>query len=287
MRIALATCAVLPDPDPDQAPLAAELRAGGHEVTTPVWDDPQVRWGDLDVCVLRSTWDYTERPGEFLAWVDRVASQTVLLNPAPVVRWNAHKRYLLELAAAGVPVVPTELAPAGGAPDLGALCAARGWDDVVIKPAVSAGSRDTLRARAGDAAGAAHLAALVGRGDDALVQPYQASVEGPGERALVAIGGELSHAVRKSPRFLGDGEQTRAAPIEADEAALAEALLAGPARGLLYARIDLVRDAAGRPQVAELELIEPSLFFATHPPALARFAAALPRWVEEARACSS
>jgi hypothetical protein len=214
-----------------------------------------------------------------------------------VVRWNSHKGYLTELARAGLAVVPTRLVrrgqAAGGGADLTALAAA--WDQVVIKPAVSAGSFRTLRVgRADRARGQAHLD-LVCADQDALVQPYLSSVEGYGERALVWIDGALTHAVRKSARFAGDPQRVSdAVAIAPDEAALAERILAhvqaaGPGQvgstpapaPLLYARVDLARDADGRPCLMELELIEPSLFLTRSPEALARLAAAIRKRVSQ------
>ncbi len=95
----------------------------------------------FDLVVIRSTWDYAQRRGEFVAWAQRVAQMTRLSNPFPVIRWNTDKHYLAELEAAGVPVVPTiwlepELHLSGRA--LHTRFPAGG--DFVIKPAVSAGS---------------------------------------------------------------------------------------------------------------------------------------------------
>ena len=89
---------------------------------------------------------------------------------------------------------------------------------------------------------------------------------------IVAVGGELCHAVRKTPRFLDQEERVEGPlPIEEDEAALALTLLRSYASDALYARIDLARDPDGRPSVMELELIEPSLFFAQRPATLERY----------------
>jgi hypothetical protein len=122
-----------------------------------------------------------------------------------------------------------------------------------------------------------HLAALTARGA-ALVQPYLRSVEEYGERSLVWIDGELTHAIRKQPRFAGDIERIQGPlAIADDERAVAEAALAPVADQILYGRVDLARDDAGQPVVMELELVEPSLFFAQHPGAAARYAAALRR----------
>jgi hypothetical protein len=114
-----------------------------------------------------------------------------------------------------------------------------------------------------------------------LVQRYEPAVEGYGERSLIWIDGALTHAVRKNARFAADQENVSntSVPIADDERALAERVLAAAPQPLLYARIDIVRDPEGQPRLMELELIEPSLFFAQHPPAVARMAAAIARRV--------
>jgi glutathione synthase/RimK-type ligase-like ATP-grasp enzyme len=269
----LATATELPRPDEDDAPLRAALSAAGIAADTRAWDDPSVDWGAAQACVIRSTWNYVRHYDAFLAWAARCAAATRLWNPLEVVRWNSHKRYLVELARAGLPVVPTRVVARGEAADLAAV--AGDWDPVVIKPAVSAGSFRTRRvARADFARGQAHLDSVLAD-RDALVQPYLGSVEDYGERALVWIDGALTHAVRKSPRFAGDPQRVSdAVAIAPDEARLAEAVLAQIQRErsarLLYARVDLARDGEGRPCLMELELVEPSLFLGRSEVAIAR-----------------
>lgn len=276
-RVVLATCAPLPEPDPDERPLVAALRAAGLDASVHAWDSRDAPWGEQDLVVLRSTWDYHHRPDAFVRWVEQTARVTRLLNPPPVVAWNAHKGYLLELEARGVPVTPTALLRRGASTTLTAVLGERGWSDVVIKPAVSAGSHLTLRATGATAEATAHLAGLL-TARDVLVQPYLPAVETSGERAIVCIEGRVSHAVRKSPRFLGDDESVSAAlPVADDERRLAERTLAAAGFGpLLYARVDVVRDGDTL-RLMELELIEPSLFLLQHPPALAALVAAIGR----------
>jgi hypothetical protein len=277
--VALASCVTLPEPDADLAPLVGALRAAGITTEVLAWDDPEADFASACMTVIRSTWNYAERPADFLAWVDRVAARSTLWNQRETVRWNAHKSYLLDLEARGIPVVPTHLVRRGEATTLAELRRDRGWSDLVVKPAVSGGSRATIRVSAmtGDGLerGERHLRALAER-EDVLVQPYQSSVEGHGERAIVWIDGEATHAVRKTPRFLGDPESVSAAVrIEADEADLARRAVAAAPGPLLYARIDVARGEGGLPRVMELELIEPSLFFARAPAALERYVAAV------------
>jgi hypothetical protein len=274
--VALITCAVLPEPDPDQELLLAALRAAGMTAELLAWDAPQRDPAEFDLLVLRSCWNYYRDAAAFVRWIDAAAAATRLYNPASVVHWNLHKRYLVALQESGVPVVPTLWFARGDEAALAAPLGERGWDDIVIKPAISAASFRTRRFGAGQLREAdAFLASLLTRGD-AMVQPYLSSVEDPGERALIWIDGELTHAVTKHPRFAGGEERVSAAqPVSGEEQELARRALACVPHPLLYARIDVVRDSLGEICVAELELMEPSLFLLQHPPAVERFVAAI------------
>jgi hypothetical protein len=275
VKLRVATCQVLPEPDIDEAPLAAALAGAGIDAQLLGWDDPAADWDAPIPTLLRSTWNYPRRIDAFLAWIDRIGAAAAVINPPDVIRANVHKRYLLELAARGVPVVPTTLVGHGEAPDPAALATGR----IVIKPEVGAGSFDTHVFDARDPAAARHLAYLTSRGA-ALVQPYIDSVDAHGERSLVWIDGELTHAIRKTPRFADDVERVDGPfPIEDVEREVALAALAPYAARILYGRVDMARDPARRPMVMELELVEPSLFFPLHPPALDRFIAGLRRWL--------
>ncbi|HET9622784.1 MAG TPA: hypothetical protein VFP84_15530 [Kofleriaceae bacterium] len=275
IRLRVATCKVLPEPDLDEAPLARALAAAGFDARLVGWDDPDADWDAPIPTLIRSTWNYPLAPAAFAAWLARAAAAAPLINPPDLVAANMHKRYLLALAARGVAAVPTTLVEPGGATDL--VAAARGADRVVIKPEIGSGSIGTKRFAPDDPAAAAHLAALTALGP-ALVQPYVASVDAYGERSLVWIDGALSHAIRKTPRFIGDLEQIDGPfPIADDERALADAVNAPIADRALYARVDLARDAAGAPMIMEIELIEPSLFFDRQPGSVERFVAALAR----------
>lgn len=284
--VALVTCAQLPDLDPDDRLLLAPLAEAGFEVTVAVWDDPAVDWARFDLVVVRNTWDYPLRRDEFVAWARSVPA---LANPAEVIAWNTDKRYLRDLAAAGVPVVPTTWVAPGEA-----------WSppadgEWVVKPAVSIGSRDSGRyvLPAQRDLAAAHVARLQAAGRLAMVQPYVPSVDSYGETGLIYLGGAYSHAIRKGPllsgpdpALQGDGgsalyveeEITARTPTEAEQA-VAEATLRAlpfdPAQ-LLYARVDLL-DTPDGPTLIELELTEPSLFVGTAPGAPERFAAAVAR----------
>ncbi len=289
--VLLATASSLPALDEDDRPLVPALEARGIEARAAVWDDPAVDWAAAAVCVIRSTWDYTTRRAELVAWCERAGRLTQLCNPAVVIAWNTHKGYLVELAARGAPVVPTRLVRAGSEARLDSFVQANSSRRVVIKPAVSAGARGALAVALDDAgeraAGEAHLAALLATGD-VLVQPFQAAADRHGERSLLFFDGRFSHAMRK-PSLLGrDAEQRAAprivpAPASDTEIAVAESVLEvtrvllGLTEPMLYARVDLVPDAAGAPVLMELEVTEPRLFLGDEAGAYARLADAIAR----------
>jgi glutathione synthase/RimK-type ligase-like ATP-grasp enzyme len=280
MKLRIATCRTLPEPDVDEAALAAALAAGGFDAELVAWDDPMARWDDPVPTILRSTWNYALDPEGFLSWIDRVSARATLWNPREIVRANVHKRYLLELSARGVPIVPTTLVERGDSVRLDGLGAAHG---IVIKPEVGAGSVGTRVFSPRDPDATAHLGELTRRGA-ALIQPYLRSVDHYGERSLVWIDGEFSHAIRKTPRFAGDVERIDGPlPIADDERAVASAALAPVANEILYGRVDLARSDDGQPMVMELELIEPSLFFDRAPGSADRYVAGLRRRVTVTR----
>ena len=282
-RVRLATCLRLPEPDPDAPLLLDALREAGVDAEVAAWDDPGVHWAEPGVLtVLRSTWNYHLHLDAFLAWA---AGVPALLNPLPVVRWNADKGYLGQLAAWGVPVVPTRYLARGAPADLAALLSDLRCTRAVVKPRVSAASFSTYVLDAARLAEGQQALDGVLAARDAMVQPYVRSVETTGERSLVFVGGALSHAVRKGPRFSGEAEAVSGPhPVAEDERALGERVLAAVqahvhAPPLLYARVDLARDEQGAPWLMELEVLEPSLFLRQHPPAAARLAAELRRRV--------
>lgn len=253
--------------DDDLPPLLEALTRRGIAHAVVDWDDPGVDWHAHVLAVVRSPWDYTRRHAEFLAWSERVARATALENPPHLLRWSADKRYLRDLDAASVPVVPTSFAAPGETMDWPAN------GEIVVKPTVSAGSLDTARHLATARAEAeAHVARLHAAGREAMAQPYLSRVEGErGETALVFVAGAFSHAARKGPMLVPGlsvvgglfvEEDIRPATPTTEEMEVAAAALAAIPAGNppLYARVDLVPDDAGRPVVLELELVEPSLF---------------------------
>ncbi len=284
LDVALVTSSAKDQEDFDEPPLVEAFQARGHHARAVAWDDAQVDWARFDAALIRSTWDYFRRRQEFLLWSERAGIATRLFNPPATVRWNTHKFYLRELASSGVPIVPTAFLEQGSRADLARLMESRGWQAVVIKPAVSADSFATVRAeREGPEEGQRHLEEHLPT-RDMLVQAYLSTVVEPGERCLVSIDGRVSHVVRKRSLFLGGrhaGPEGVAVPAAPDELEAVRRILGhlGP-RPPLYARVDLLRDQAGLPRLMELELVEPSLFFAEAPGSAERLVRALEKRLE-------
>lgn len=283
MNLAIAASADFADLDDGWLPLQVALAEVGCHAEVAVWDDPQVDWGRFDLVAAMYTWGYVTQREAFLAWAEGVEAVTGLANPAAHLRWNSDKTYLRELAASGIPVVPTTWARPG-----------QPWEppaaDYVIKPTVASGGLGAARFRAGGREAAdAHVGLLHAAGQTVMVQPYQGSVDVGGETALVFLGDRFSHAVTKSGLLAADvGEADRLwereviTPAQAAPGAreLAEIVMEAVVSRLgptTYARVDLIDDEQGNPRVIEVELVEPSLFLAAAEGSAQRLADALRR----------
>ncbi len=264
MHIAFATAAAFRELDEDLPLLIAAGEERGHRAELADWDQPGVDWQGFDHVVVRSCWNYIDQRDEFVAWAGSIPS---LRNPSKVIAWNTDKIYLRECAAAGMPMIDTYWNAKEG-DDIGDP------EEWVCKPSISAGSIDTGRWSTREEV-YAHSAELIAAGRTSIVQPYIQSVDNDGETAMIFIGGEFSHAIRKG-QLLKRGEGinderagtesvTPRAPTAVQHEVAAEALatvqhLLSLDAPLLYARVDLVTAPDGSPLVIELELTEPSLF---------------------------
>lgn len=283
-KIAIATCVKLPEPDVDEELLLAALEKRGASVRMLPWDDASAAATADEIVVIRSTWNYFEDVDRFLSWIDRTSKITTVWNPSSLVASNAKKTYLRDLEAKGIHVVPTEYAMHTDKARRRArdVMRERQWNAIVVKPVVSAGSFLTQRFDDSDssiASAEAFLDRILADGRDAMIQCWMPTVDTYGERSLVWIDGEITHAVRKAPRFIGGAESVSASdvPIADDERAFATRVITSATEltgSLLYGRVDMVRDN-DRLRLMELELIEPSLFLKQAPHALDRLADAI------------
>lgn len=248
MLIALAVSQPPRSLPPGERALAAALPA-----ESAVWSDPAVRWTGFDAVIIRSCWDYHLRLPEFLAWLDALEAAGVpVLNAPPLIRWNANKLYLGDLARRGIGVPQTVWLAEGEEADVAALCRRHGWQAAVVKPLVSASAHQTELRTEGAVAG------------PRIIQRYLPEIRSRGEWSLLFFGGAFSHAVVKRPG--GDdfrvqeehGGRTEPGTPPAAVGAFARHVIEtvpGPA----FARVDIVERDEG-PVLMELELIEPELF---------------------------
>lgn len=269
----------------EDALLREALERRGLRVERLPWSR-DIDWSRFRCAVFRTTWDYSWRSGEFDAWLQRASRATRLLNSLEIVRWNLDKRYLSELPERGVNAVPQHVVETGEHVALLDILVARDWKEAVVKPVVSAAGRDTFRVDHGTAAELEERFQECLEREAMMVQPFQASILEDGELSLIVIDGVTTHAVRKLAkqgefRVQDDhGGTVHEHVPTAEESTFAEAaarvaIPENAGEDLLYARVDVVRDAGGALSVMELELVEPELFLRFHPPAAEALAAGI------------
>lgn len=307
-RVALATCTDVHGLARDDRLLVPTLKDLGITAEPAVWDDPKVDWDAYDLTVVRSTWDNMQRSEEFLDWADTVPR---LENPAPAIRWNTDRRYLLELDKAGVPVIDTIwLDPGAHLSKRAVHSRMPAFGDFVVKPVISAGPREVGRYQPVSAQSRSkaieHTMRLLDSGRWVMIQPYVTSIDTHGEVCLTFINDEFQHAVRRKALLGGPHRKTVGLALYSNESmtsvsvtaeqldvarrALAEAhRLSGVTKPFLYARVDLVTGEPSSstkdlrlvtkegPMVIEIEVVDPSLTMrhSGGNPTAANFAAAI------------
>lgn len=258
------------DPDYDTPLLLAALQARDVCADAVVWHSDAANLADYDLLVIRSPWDYPERPALFHAWLDRAEAATRVLNTPATMRWNLDKQYLHELELAGIRIVPTTYCRT--IDDVQEALAALGHRRIVVKPAVSAGARDTGLFDAADPRAVALAARIVAGGGVAMIQPEIPELSAGAEKALYAIDGHHTHTIAKGALLeVGGGliggvyvENPELVQASDEERAFAEDVLLAVRRVTgepmpLYARIDIVDSAEYGVALLEVELVEPAL----------------------------
>ena len=245
----------------------AALRQGlgaRAEVIDIDWRAPLHELVQFDAALIGTAWDYTAAKDEFLARLEALeAAGVVVCNSSQVVRWNADKLYLKDLAARGAPSIPTLWPDDPGRAEVLAAMEAFGADKVVVKRRVGSGAEGQ---ECYDRDGLPDADWRLGQAG--MIQPFLRSIQGEGELSFIFVGGALSHALTKQAQpgeyriqSSFGGIETKIAPAPADRA-VAEAVMAMLpfAEPPLYARIDMVRLDSGELAVIEAELIEPYLY---------------------------
>jgi hypothetical protein len=235
----------------------------GWDVSTISWRDPSVDWNDFEITVIRTPWDYQRHPAEFLSVLSLIdGSRSRLENSLDIIKWNLSKRYLRDLEAAGVPVVPTLWDESYNRQNFTRWQEDLASKELILKPTISATAEDTYRLREFDS----RLEDIF-RNRDFMVQPFMPEIVEEGEYSLFYFNGEFSHSILKTPKLDDFRVQEEHGGIITSIVASADLIGAGAhtmkyiGEMPLYARIDLVRSVGNRWLLMELELIEPALYF--------------------------
>jgi glutathione synthase/RimK-type ligase-like ATP-grasp enzyme len=260
----------LPPADvPEHALLAGACAARGMELVITPWDAAPAGLNGIEAALIRSCWDYAAAPDRFVAALESMAAAGIaVLNPPATVAWNARKTYLAQIERAGAPIIQTLFAECADTVTIARAFETFEASELVVKPQVGAGGRNTLRLKRNGWSTADLIDAPTG---PAMLQPYQPAIVAEGEWSFVFFGGAFCYAILKKPApggWLAPNSQgainEAADPTPADLAAAQHAfavtanLLAEPP---LYARVDMVRGTAGALVLMEVELIEPALYF--------------------------
>lgn len=257
------------------------LEDTGFSVETKSWNDTAIDWSNYRAAIVRTTWDYTQRLPEFLMALQRISSQTQLVNDFETIRWNCQKTYLRDLANWGLRIIPTEFSWPKNWQRLFEV-----WqtETLIVKPQVSANANNT------------HKISLANIPDkplftqDPLIQPFRQRILSEGEFSYHFFYGEFSHAIQKIPKQ-GDyrvqeehGGKILSIEPSAQDLKFATDIYKVVESKLktqtLFHRVDLVRNESGELEIMELELVEPSLYFRTNRKAAIHFVDALKRLFE-------
>ena len=264
----------------DRAVVSA-LEAKGLKVCRTNWDNPDFDWKSARYLLFRTTWDYFDRFNEFSVWLERVSQDCLLINPKELIYWNIDKHYLRDLERAGIRIPPTIFLEPEEPRSLDAIAQGTGWNEFILKPAVSGAARHTYRFKRETISDYEAIFQSLVRHESMLLQEYQTQITAKGEVAYMVFGGKFSHAVLKRAKP-GDfrvqddfGGTIHHYSPSTEEIAFIEKAVQVCDPLPIYARVDVIRDNADRLSIGEIELIEPELWFRMHPPAAGKFANAI------------
>ena len=246
--------------------LRKALEKRGLRINRTFWDNPDYDWKSTRFAMFRTTWDYFERFPEFSEWLDHTSKLTGFINPIELIHWNLDKNYLDELRQKGINIPNTVFIKKGDQRDINEIVQQCGWQELILKPAVSGASRHTYRFTAGETALYESLYSELIAEESMLLQEFQKNVLSRGEVAFMVFGGKYSHAVLKKAKP-GDfrvqddfGGSVHHYTASKDEIAFVEKVMSIVNPAPVYARVDMIWDNNNEFSVSELEMIEPELW---------------------------
>ncbi len=249
------------------------LKKKGLKVIRTYWDNPDFDFSEVNITLFRTIWDYFNRFQEFSAWMNKVKSQTKLINPPEIIFENIDKHYLKKLSDNGINTPPTFFIDKGDKRSLKELHKKFNLSESVLKPCVSGAGRHTYKLSNENLFQYEEIYQKLISEEDMMLQEFQHNIYEKGELAFMIFDGKFSHAVLKKGKE-GDfrvqddfGGKVFEYKPSGEEIEFAENVVSAVSPLPVYARVDIISDNNNKPAIGEIELIEPELWFRFYPPA--------------------
>lgn len=261
------------------------LQGKGMKLEKAIWNNPNVDWEKYDLAIIKSPWDYFNLIDDFYQWLANLEAKNVkVLNPIATLKWNADKHYLQDIENAGLNIAKCSFLDKGHVVDLNHCFQELNTEKLIVKPAVSGGSKNTFKVTSENVEKVNLLLNELLLEESFILQPFIKEIEEEGEWSFLFFGGKFSHALLKKAKT-GDFRVQHVFggtihPQEPREALIATAqrYVDQFAKNCLYARVDGVM-VNGEFLLMELELIEPYLFLDTKKESLANYYQALLKYI--------
>ena len=237
------------------------------------WSDPNFDWSTTRAILFRTTWDYFDDFPKFSDWLNHVSKLTFLINSEALIRWNIDKHYLNDLQNNGIHIAETLFLEPGDTRSLEDLHQEMGWADTVLKPCISGAARHTYKLNPENRTEHEDVFKTLIANEAMMLQPFQHRIVTEGEVSMMVFNGKFTHAILKKAKP-GDfrvqddfGGTVHNYEPTMEQIEFAENTVKACSELPLYARVDIFNDNLGKIALAELEIIEPELWFRTYPKA--------------------
>jgi len=227
------------------------------------WDDDSINWSEFSAVIVRTTWDYTKRPEEFLRVLKKISETgALLLNSYDLLKWNMNKIYLRDLSKKGVSIIESLFFDEE---DFNKQAESFVCEQFIVKPRVGASAEGQEFVT---------LDRLIEMNESKkyqgshFAQPFIEDIKTEGECSYFFFNNKFVYAIKKVPKA-GDFRVQeefggRLSAFTPDEEELKEAYKTADAVknfSPLYLRVDALKTKAKEWKLMELEAIEPSMYF--------------------------
>ena len=255
----------------EDALIANALGKLKFKVVRVAWSDSNFDWSTTKAVLFRTTWDYFDNFSKFSSWLNNVSKVTTLINSEALIRWNIDKHYLKDLQNNGVHIAETLFIEIGDLRTLKDLHLETSWSETVLKPCISGGARHTYKLNSKNIGAHESIFKDLIANEAMMLQPFQHHIVTEGEISMMVFNGQFTHAILKKAKT-GDfrvqddfgGTVYDYTPTKSEIDFAIDTVNACDELPV-YARVDIFKDNNGEIALAELELIEPELWFRNHP----------------------